>query len=408
MKALKKMVAVAALALPLATFAQDAAKPAEPPKITVTPYGIVSLAEYKNDGVFAAQDYPAYVASEHEGALVMSAKQSRFGVNVAVPQELGGGLPVSGKIEFDFMGGGSSTYTNANMRLRHAFLSTDIPLGPGKVMVLFGQTDGLFNALHPESTSYLANPLFQQAGNLHRRTGQIRLGYGFAADAFALKLEVAALNATENTNAGDLTYNTGNRSGTADFEGRLGFTLKPISGFGGTVGASFHTHKRAYDGVNYATDPEDIEKVTASAFGIDADLALSEYLALRGEYFNGKGIDDAYAGIASVSVGGAAGARKAVESDGYWAQAIIKPIPLVYVLLGMGQEKVDDATYPTAATAQRLQNKMVHGGLLFNVSKAWRLGLEYVQTKTEARANSTAAGVELKASQLSLSTQLRF
>jgi hypothetical protein len=414
MKALKKLVAVLALSLPLATFAQEAAKPAEPPKadppkISVTPYGIVSLAEYKNDGVFVAQDYAAFVSSENEGAFVMSAKQSRFGLNVGVPAELAG-LAVSGKIEADFMGGGSSSYTNANVRLRHAFLNADIPLGPGKLSLLFGQTDGLLNALHPESTSYLANPLFQQAGNLHRRTGQIRVGYAFAGDSFGLKLEAAVLNPTEGVAAGaDTTYNTGNRSGMGDFEGRLGFTLKPISGFGGTVGVAYHTHKRAYDDVGFSATNPVVEQVTASAFGVDASLDLSQYLAVRGEYFNGEGMDDAYAGIATVAVFGAAGSREAVKSDGYWAQAIIKPFPLLYVLAGLGQEKVTDYA-STATTAQRVENKMIHGGLLFNVGKAWRLGLEYLQTTSTTRADGTlaAAQTELKGSQLSISTQLRF
>jgi hypothetical protein len=424
MKALKKLVFVAALSLPLATFAQEAAKPAEPPKveapkpadppkISVTPYGIIGLSEYKNDGLFTgAQDYAAYVADEDEGAFVMSAKQSRFGLNVGVPAELAGGVAVSGKIEADFMGGGSSSYTSANLRLRHAYLSTDIPLGPGKLSLLFGQTDGLLNALHPESTSYLANPLFQQAGNIHRRSGQIRIGYGFAGDAFALKLEAAVLNPTDTPAAGvDATYNTGNRSGMGDFEGRLGFTLKPIAGFGGTVGVAYHTHQRAFDDVGFSATNPAVEKVTASAFGVDAVLDLSQYLALRGEYFSGEGMDDSYAGIASTAVFGAAGSREAVKSDGYWAQAIIKPFPLLYLLAGMGQETVDEYLNASLTGAQRVENKMIHGGLLFNVSKAWRFGLEYLETTSTTRANGTTAGAaqtDLKGSQLSVSTQLRF
>jgi hypothetical protein len=402
----KLFAATLALSLPLVAMAQ-AAPAAEAPKpapITVTPYGIISLGAYSNSGVFAAQDYPAYAVSKEEGATVLSARQSRFGVNVGVPTENVLGATVNGKIEFDFMAPGS--FTSAPMRLRHAFMTAAIAAGPGKLVITAGQTDGLLNALHPESTSYLALPLFQQAGNIHRRTGQLRLGYDFAADAFAVKVEAAVLNPTYGKSDfgtaavnDDAAFNAGNRSGMPDVEARLGATLKPISGFGGTVGVSILSGKRTY-GAALGTTTD----VSTSAFGVDFVADLTEFASVRGEFFSGKGFDDAYAGIASASVAGTDG----VKSTGYWAQAIIKPIPVIYVLVGMGSEKVDEATYAAALAPQRMQNDMIHGGLLLNMNKAWRVGLEYVGTTTKSRATNTAASVDTKASQMSLSTQLRF
>ena len=74
---------------------------------------------------------------------------------------------------------------------------------------------------------------------------------------------------------------------------------------------------------------------------------------------------------------------------------------------------MDGATYlpAVAGSAERLQNDMIHGGLLVNMNKAWRVGLEYAQTTTKTRAATAAdlaATAEVKASQVSLSTQLRF
>ena len=414
MKALRRLLAVAlSLSLPLVALAQaaaapEAAKPADPPKISITPYGIVYLGLTKNSGTFAAQDYPAYVLSEDEGAMVLSARQSRFGVNAAVPMENLLGATVTGKIEFDFMAPGS--FTSAPMRLRHAFMTATMAAGPGKFAITAGQTDGLLNALHPEATSYLALPLFQQAGNLHRRTGQIRLGYDFSGDAFGLKVEAAILNPTYGQSDGtiataDGANNAGNRSGMGDIEARAGFTLKPIAGVGGTIGVSYLTGTRTYGATVGGTTTD----VDASAFGVDAVIALTQYAEIRGEYFSGEGMDDAYAGIASSSING----TKGVKSDGYWAQAIIKPFPVLYVLAGLGQETVDDGSLPaaTATSTQRLENSMVHAGLLINMNKAWRVGLEWEQTTTTARAGTAAnvnATSELSGSQLSLSTQLRF
>jgi hypothetical protein len=179
--------------------------------------------------------------------------------------------------------------------------------------------------------------------------------------------------------------------------------MKPVSGIGGTLGASIHSGKRTTGA--FAT-PVD---TTTSAFGVDVMADLTQYASVRGEYFSGKGIDDAYAGIASASLNG----TETVDSSGYWAQLILKPIPEAYELLGLGQEKIDDATLPAAAagSTQRLQNDMMHGGLLINMNKAWRVGVEYAATKTKARAGTVAdpaATAEVKANQISLSTQLRF
>jgi hypothetical protein len=409
MKALKKLLAVAALSLPLATFAQEAAKPAEPPKadppkISVTPYGIIYMGLVKNDGTFALTEYPAYVTSEDEGAMVISARQTRFGVNVNAPMENVLGATLTGKIEFDFMGAGSSAFTNANMRLRHAFVSAVMAAGPGKFAITAGQTDGLLNPLHPESTTYLALPMFQQAGNLHRRTGQLRLGYDFAGEAFGLKVEAGLFNPTNAGTAGstDQGYLVGNRSGMADIEARAGFTLKPISGIGGAVGVSYNMGTRTYTGATAGTT----EDVDASALGVDFMLDLTKYVHLRGEYFMGEGIDDSYAGIATTSVN--ATTLKGVESSGYWVQAVLKPHAVIHLLAGLGNETVDEATYPASAAAQRMQNDMMHFGLLLNMNKAWRVGVEYVSTTTKSRPNDTAAGADLTASQMSLSTQLRF
>ena len=106
MKALKKLVAVIALSLPLATLAQEAAKPAEPAKPTITPYGFVLLNSFFNANTFSANDYPGQAAQvQNGGAFLMSARQSRFGVKMAMNDENWTGAALTGVIEFDFKGG---------------------------------------------------------------------------------------------------------------------------------------------------------------------------------------------------------------------------------------------------------------------------------------------------------------
>ena len=82
MKALRRLLAVAlSLSLPLVALAQaaaapEAAKPADPPKISITPYGIASLALYKDSGVFANQD-------DAKEKIELQVSQSVFKVNEA-------------------------------------------------------------------------------------------------------------------------------------------------------------------------------------------------------------------------------------------------------------------------------------------------------------------------------------
>jgi len=208
-------------------------------------------------------------------------------------------------------------------------------------------------------------------------------------------------------------YTAGVRSGVGEYEARLGVTMKPISDIGGTIGVGYHTNKRAYNGVGYTPANGNTEEVTATLVGVDLDATITRYLGLRGEWFSGKAIDDGFNGIASPVVVGAAGSRTPVETSGYWAQAIIKPLPFLWVLGGLGQEKVDAATYaaPIATSTERLQNDMIHAGLMVHLNKVWRAGLEWAQTTTRARAATATdltATSELTASQYSLSTQLRF
>jgi hypothetical protein len=219
-------------------------------------------------------------------------------------------------------------------------------------------------------------------------------------------VEAALLNPTYGTSDGtiataDVANNAGNRSGMGDIEARAGFTLKPIAGVGGTIGVSYLTGTRTY-GATVGGTTTDID---ASAFGVDAvtpdpvrRIAASTSAARAWTaptpaspppHQRTKGVKSSATGLSH-------------------HQAL--PGPLRAGRPGPGD---DDGSLPaaTATSTQRLENAMVHAGLLINMNKAWRVGLEWEQTTTKARAGTAAnvnATSELSGSQLSLSTQLRF
>jgi hypothetical protein len=433
MKSLAKLIAAAALSLATVALAEDA-KPTGP---TITPYGFVLANMYSNTGTFAATDNPLVANSEAGGALVFSARQSRFGLKMAMNDDNWTGAALTGQIEVDFLGGhipgtpvaackaavppataptctitqgpvASSGWNAAIMRLRLATMTAAWKTDAGTISVLAGQDFGLVNPLFATSLAWVGNPLFNQNGNLWRRSPQFRLTWGNDFGAVGALVQLAVLSPADGTTPVD--FGAGNRSTTPDFEGRLGISFKAPMDVSGTVGVGYHTNKRKYDGANGYPPTKD---VTATLTGIDADLNLTKYLQVKGEWYDGKGTDDSYNGIISNGVRnlGTAAAPDylAVGSSGYWGQGIIKPLPIVWLTIGMGHAELKAADLAGGATAvaasQRTKAEQVAGGVILNAGKYWKFGVEYLKATTTF---NTTVNPKQDATQLAVSSQLLF
>jgi hypothetical protein len=176
----------------------------------------------------------------------------------------------------------------------------------------------------------------------------------------------------------------------------------------GTVGVGYHTEKRKYLAQSAAGVVTTEDKLKTHVISIDADLILTKFMQVKGEYYTGTGTDDTYNGIATpASVFGAAGSRDTIDTSGFWAQGILKPLPIVWLTVGYGEATADKAQV-TSATA-REKNTQLAFGVIFNAGKAWRFGVEYIQTTTTYGAVPTGASdAEFSASQLAVSSMLRF
>ncbi|MFY3745887.1 hypothetical protein ACOQFB_18385 [Anaeromyxobacter sp. Red801] len=427
MKALKKLfVAALALSLPLATLAQatEAAKPAEAAPaaapapaakpaeetIKVTPYGFVLLNAYWDGNTLVNKDYPGQAAAagtNEGGAFLMSARQSRIGMRLATSGENWTGAALTGVLEFDFKAGHLSTastaWYNGVMRLRLAAMTATWKTPYGNWAVLAGQEYGLVNPLFAESLAWVADPLFWQAGNLWRRAPQIRLSYNGQFDAVGLSLAAAMLSPADAGTPVDNGF--GNRSRTPNFEARGAVSVKAAPDISGTVGVGYHMQTRRY---GYGTPDE--KDVDGWMLGVDADLNLTQFLQVKGEYFTGEGADDTYNTIGSPAVQTAAPYQK-VKSDGFWAQGIIKPLPQLWLTIGYGQAKADDGDLrafvtPANQATTRYENSQLAGGVLVNAGKFWRFGVEAMQVTTKYLA--AAGDPEQKATQIAVSSQLKF
>jgi hypothetical protein len=442
MNAMKKTVAALAVCLPLAGFAQtpaaeaakpaDAAMPAQPAAPAAEPakpappaggvkatwYGFILANFFFDSGTLTGKDYPGnatFNPAGAGGAVLFSARQSRFGVTLTSNDETLTGATVTGQGEFDFKGGStssSSTAWNANLlRMRLGTVTATWKGEYGKFAIMAGQHYGLVNGLFAESVGWVADPIFWQAGNIWRRTPQIRLSYGGTFDMVSIGVDLAALSPADAPPTGSvpgagLDYGAGNRSRNPELEGHVAVTVKPGPNMSFMVGGGINRTKRTFDtGANEKT-------LNPSMIGVEADFSVP-FVQVKGEFYTGKGEEDSYNG-ASASVVGAAGSRSLVKSSGYWAQLILKPVPVLSLWGGIGSAKGDSGdldliTVAADRNATRAKNTQTAGGVIVNASKSWRFGVEYAMLKTEWLGAAVGdPNVERKVNQLAVSTQLKW
>jgi hypothetical protein len=409
------LAGVLALSLPLAAVAQTAPAapaPAAAPAaegIKLTPYGFILANGFFNGNSLQTRDYAAQaIAAPQGGSVLFSARQSRIGLRLAAKEDWSG-ADLSGVLEFDFAGGNlsgltpnaaapSTAWYNGLMRLRLAAMTASWKTGIGNVSVLAGQEYGLVNPLFAESLAWVALPLFWQSGNLWRRSPQFRVGWANTFGDFGVNAAVAVLSPA--TADAPVDMGSGNQSRMPNIEARLAGTGKFGDGITAAVGVAYHmnTRRLAYGSANQ-------QDVDGNVLGVDVDLGLTKYAQVKGEYYTGKGADDTYNAIGA-PIYGAAGAVSALESTGYWAQLIAKPLPWAWVTFGVGHAEADKTN---SAAGARINNDQLSGGVLFNAGKYWRFGVEYLQVESEYRgATAAAATTKQDATQIGISSQLKF
>jgi len=351
------------------------------------------------------------------------------------------------------VGAPSTAWYNGIMRLRLASLTSTWKIPTGSVALLIGQDYGLVNPLFAETISYVANPLFSQSGNIWRRAPQFRLTYAGSFDMVGVSLALAALSPADNAPAtasaypsaaggsvsSPVDYGAGNQSKMPEFEGRLGLTIKPTKDITAAIGGGFSMGKRKYGAI--ATTAAQVAAyapridVSSSLYGLDLDVSVP-FVQVKGEYYQAKGMDDSYNGIvarpigliatASTATAAASLASTPIRTSGFWGQAILKPIAEVWVTAGYGMEKANEddlqAVPVVAGAGTRQKNATLAFGVIGNLGKFWRLGVEWAQTTTTyVKTNSATAATgaplatsnylldyDRKGSQLVVSSMLRF
>jgi hypothetical protein len=406
--------------------AVPAAKPA-PARVAITPYGFLLLQSFWNDGPFSARDYPGQVLQNHDGgAFLMSARGTRFGFKVALPDDPFTGAKLSGVLEADFKGGyipsavtstaptctlgagnkitctaatntvnaAGTAWYNSIARLRLSYVTATWGDESTKFSFVVGQDWRVIAPLAPTSLAFGYDQIFTQAGNLNVRDPQIKATLDQSFGDLGVNVQAAMLSpqdtATIFATGQAVDYDAGNRSRVPNFEGRVAAYAKSGGKKFAEVGLAGAVGWRRYN--NTATPNVTVDTTTKLA-AVDGVINIP-FVTVQGEAYISDGMEDSYTALLGSAVilnSNAANQLTSItniQSEGYWVQAVLKPLPAIQIPVGYGLAEVRYHGLPGAfSSSTRLRNAQFHTGLLFNMTNPWKFGFEFTRT-TSGYANN--------------------
>ena len=273
-----------------------------------------------------------------------------------------GEVMLDGKIEIDFQNGGRES--REVIRMRHGYGT----LHTGDFSLLFGQTWQTVSRLLPAAN---ADTLMWGAGNTGDRSPQIRAGYAIGlGDAGAIHLESAVQALGTVHNKGQPGLNFGPVPG---FEERLALEL-PLWDDAKPLHLAFGLHY-AQEVLNEKT----FGKSEFEQFGIftEAQIPITAHGWLAGEFFKGKNLSDLRGGIGQ---GVNTISDKEIRTQGYWAEANIKPADRVRLAAGYG---TDAPNRKDIETGYPVLNRAAWAVVQVTPVDDFRVGFEVLPWSTE-------------------------
>lgn len=383
-----------------ASAAAAQAPPADAPRITV--YGAIVANASAADTQLAVADSPLWalqdtqrlvppsIGPQQPGSFeaqaatlfIATARQSRFGVRVDVPQGQSGWMP-SGRIELDLFGDRPAVPHGSVLnapRLRLAYVSLQHRSGWALVA---GQDTAIFAPADPTSYAHFADPLAAAGGNPWMRLPQLRVDKVFGLGNRGLLIQAGILrpvgggDAPASGSVADAVELSGERSGVPFVEARVAVT-GTAHGRSQAVGISVH-HGR-----------EKAEPQTLDSWGAALDVAidLGSHVRLSGEAWRGENLDTFQAGILQ-GVTQSRGAFRNVAAQGGWVQASLFPSASAAIHAGFGLDDPDDAAL--TVLAPRAKNQVFWANVMLQPHPHVTFAFEYNHFQTSFRAGSAAA-----------------
>ncbi len=300
----------------------------------------------------------------------LTARHSRFGLNYTAPESWG--PAATGKIEFDFYGGGAEN--KANVRLRHAYLNLDFQNGWS---LLAGQT---WDVIMPLWQWKLNTAVGWNQGNSAFRRAQLRGTYeGKAGESTGYKFAFAIADPI-GIDTDDGNVDDAEDAAKADLQGRFGLSFPLFAekapfviGLNGMYGwreADFEVRKD--------------RKYNAWLLGIDLTIPITKDMKILCELFTGSSLALYAAGIAQSYN---TKLRTEIDTSGGFVNFHWKLDKLWFLVLGAG---VDDPRNSNLNEGNRSRNQSIFGNLRFKITKQVWVGLEFDWMVTEYQGKQTA------------------
>ncbi len=249
----------------------------------------------------------------------------------------------------------------------------------------------VFNPLIPNMVNF--NTLWA-SGNSGGYRGQVRGEHFLYPDADSQITIQAALGEplptviTDGRRISDIQLSEDN--GWPNVEGRVALAFGPIEGEGPEARRPFEVGVSGLVG-EIRTTPFNGQRVVADAWGVGADARwkVHEWFGFQAEVFHGQTLGTYLAGslqtVNSVTLEG-------IRASGGWAEVYFYLTPCVHLHLGYG---IDDPLDRDLAFAQIVRNETCFGTLFWDVTEAFRIGVELSYRETTYRGLLDNDGVLL-------------
>lgn len=343
-----------------------------------TLYGFVRLdAQYDtaeaNDSqviMFIPSQDPASGNKTTDDGFTLYTRLTRLGIQLKGPEVHG--MPLAGRIEVDFYGGGSES--RHLFRMRHAFLT----LRKNNLEFLLGQTSDLFSPLFP---SLNWDSLFWNAGNTGDRRPQARVTYNMDVGEKANVSIAAALalqGAVDNNNGDADGYLDGEDGGLPQLQVRVGYS-RPLlaesktNDFG--IGVWAVRGKDETDVPIGGNDDYDSKMV-----GLDLMVPIiANKLDISGEWWTGKNLDDLRGGIGQ---GINAVSGEEINATGFWFQGRFRVNDANTVVAGYSEDNPANHDLTAGGAQNRARNQVYFLGYTNTHFNPITLGFEYSYWET--------------------------
>jgi hypothetical protein len=323
-------------------------------KLKVTPYGYVKLDAIYETGRASHGSFILWAADpgESDGLFHLTANETRVGLKIGGITV--GNFDLSGKVEFDFYGGGSQN--KATPMMRHAFML----LSNGLCSITAGQTWDIISPLIPSSLNYSVQ---WGGGNIGYRRPQLSLRRDFKSERSVFSLQAGAFRTITQDYDGDGIVD-GMAAGYPMVQGRIAGKL--LFGDGGhlQVGVSGHYGKSSGE-TDYTTD----------SVNLDVSIAFSKKFKLQGEYFTGKNLGQFLGGIVQEVNNGTE-----IRANGFWVNLVATVSKNISVSAGYSQ---DDPKDEDLSEGMRAKNNSVWANFVYKFSRHFLVGIEFSNWETE-------------------------